>query len=212
MKNALLIVTILFAAIMSTACINNFAVQELNNKAAEYLAKGDYDSAIGRLEASLDIDPTIFETNYNLGVAYINAEKYDKAVEVLAKAASMKPEQSDTYYSLAVAQYNAAEDILAGNKDDNEHDAEEIITEASTADATAPKEVSAEDKQKAADLYSRAIVSLEKYLTFTDISQDSKASAESQLTSLKLKFADLEKQLPEQKSVSGENNQATEEG
>ena len=78
MKNALLIVTVLFAAIMSTACINNFAVQELNNKAQEYIAKGDYDAAIGRLEASIDIDPTIFETNYNLGIAAISAEKYEK--------------------------------------------------------------------------------------------------------------------------------------
>ena len=205
MKNALLIVTILFAAIMSTACINNFAVQELNNKAAEYLAKGDYDSAIGRLEASLDIDPTIFETNYNLGVAYINAEKYDEAVEVLEKAASIKPEQADIYYSLAVAQYNSAEDILAGKTDDDEEDAEEVLTEASTTNVSAPKEITTEDKQEAAKLYISSIASLEKYLTFTNISQDSKASAESQLSSVKLKLADLEKQLPKQEKQTSEN-------
>ena len=205
MKNALLIVTILFAAIMSTACINNFAVQELNNKAAEYLAKGDYDSAIGRLEASLDIDPTIFETNYNLGVAYINAEKYDEAVEVLEKAASIKPEQADIYYSLAVAQYNSAEDILAGKTDDDEEDAEEVLTEASTTNVSAPKEITTEDKQEAAKLYTSSIASLEKYLTFTNISQDSKASAESQLSSVKLKLADLEKQLPKQEKQTSEN-------
>ncbi len=205
MKNALLIVTILFAAIMSTACINNFAVQELNNKAAEYLAKGDYDSAIGRLEASLDIDPTIFETNYNLGVAYINAEKYDEAVDVLEKAASIKPEQADIYYSLAVAQYNSAEDILAGKTDDDEEDAEEVLTEASTTNVSAPKEITTEDKQEAAKLYTSSIASLEKYLTFTNISQDSKASAESQLSSVKLKLADLEKQLPKQEKQTSEN-------
>ena len=205
MKNALLIVTILFAAIMSTACINNFAVQELNNKAAEYLAKGDYDSAIGRLEASLDIDPTIFETNYNLGVAYINAEKYDEAVDVLEKAASIKPEQADIYYSLAVAQYNSAEDILAGKTDDDEEDAEEVLTEASTTNVSAPKEITTEDKQEAAKLYISSIASLEKYLTFTNISQDSKASAESQLSSVKLKLADLEKQLPKQEKQTSEN-------
>ena len=160
MKNALLIVTVLFAAIMSTACINNFAVQELNNKAAEYLSKGDYDSAIGRLETSLDIDPTIFETNYNLGVAYINAEKYEKAVEVLNKASSIKPEQSDIYYSLAVAQYNAAEDILEGKNeeiDDDEADEQPLVQD---GQMSAKKEISIEDKQEAAKLYSDAIKSL----------------------------------------------------
>ncbi len=196
MKNALLIVTVLFAAIMSTACINNFAVQELNNKAAEYLSKGDYDSAIGRLEASLDIDPTIFETNYNLGVAYINAEKYEKAVEVLNTASSIKPEQSDIYYSLAVAQYNAAEDILEGkNEDIDEDDADEQPV-VQNGQEGAKKEISVEDKQEAAELYSDSIKSLEKYLTFTDISADSKNSAESQLTTVQNKLSELQKQLP----------------
>ncbi len=204
MRNALLIVTILFAAIMSTACINNFAVQELNNKAAEYMAKGDYDSAIGRLEASLDIDPTIFETNYNLGVAYINAEKYDEAVSVLEKAASMKPEQSDIYYSLAVAQYNSAEDIMSGKDDEDMDEADKEET-----DNDKPKEISLEDKQKAAALYSNAIQSLEKYLTFKDISQDSKLSAETQLGSVKNKLEELTKQLPKQ-AADTETQQAEE--
>ena len=102
MRNALLIVSVLLVAIMSTACINNFAVQELNNKAAEYMAKGDYAAAIGRLEASLDIEPGIFETNYNLGVASISAEDYEKAVGALTKAVSIKSDVSDAYFSLAV--------------------------------------------------------------------------------------------------------------
>ncbi len=211
MKNALLIVTILFAAIMSTACINNFAVQELNNKAAEYMEKGDYNSAIGRLEASLDIDPTIFETNYNLGVAYINAEKYDEAAEVLENAAAIKPEQPDVYYSLAVAQYNYAEDILSGKTEDDEEDADEIITEASTTNILAPKEISLEDKQKAAKLYESGIASLEKYLTFSDISPDSRESALTQLHSVKTKLADLKKQIPEEVKESVEEN-PTKEG
>jgi len=41
MKKALMIVTFLAVAVISTACINNIAVQELNNKAAEYMQKGD---------------------------------------------------------------------------------------------------------------------------------------------------------------------------
>ena len=58
MKKALMIASVLFIAVVSTACINNMAVQELNNKAAEYMQKGDYESAMNRLQASLDLDST----------------------------------------------------------------------------------------------------------------------------------------------------------
>ncbi len=185
MKNALLIVTILFAAIMSTACINNFAVQELNNKAQEYLAKGDYSAAIGRLEASIDIDPTIFETHYNLGIACINAEEYEKAVDALKKAAEIKPNDEDVYYSLAVAEYNYAEEVLEGEKDDN------------SEDKAKTEPVSVDDMQKAADLYSDAVVTLEKYLTF-EVDDENKSAATSQLESIKSKLADLQPKLPKQ--------------
>jgi len=89
MKRAMLIVTILFIAVISTACINNFAVQELNNKAKTFMDQGDYDSAINRLQSSIDLDGTIYETHYNLGVAYIKAENYPKAVESLQKSISL---------------------------------------------------------------------------------------------------------------------------
>ena len=67
MKKVMLILAVLFIAVISTACINNFAVQELNNKAKTFMDQGDYDSAINRLQSSIDLDGTIFETHYNLG-------------------------------------------------------------------------------------------------------------------------------------------------
>ena len=76
MKKALLIASVLFIAVVSTACINNIAVQELNNKAAEYMQKGDYESAMNRLQASIDLDASMYETHYNLGIAALNAKKY----------------------------------------------------------------------------------------------------------------------------------------
>ena len=103
MKRIILLVTVLFITVVSTACVNNLAIQELNNKAQEYMEKGDPDSAICRLEASLDLDDSVFETRYNLGIAYLNAKKFDKAVETLRKATELNPDFVDTYYSLAVA-------------------------------------------------------------------------------------------------------------
>ena len=74
MKKALLLVSILFISVISTACINNFAVQELNNKAKGFMDKGDYQAAIERLKSSIDLDGSVFETRYNLAVAYTKAE------------------------------------------------------------------------------------------------------------------------------------------
>ena len=114
MKKALLIVSILFLSVVSTACINNFAVQELNTKAKAYLDAGDYQEAIERLKSSLDLDGTIFETHYNLAVAYTQAEDYANAIEAYKNAIKINPEFADAYYSLAVAQGNLAVDLETG--------------------------------------------------------------------------------------------------
>ena len=115
MKKALLLVSILFVSVVSTACINNFAVQELNTKAKLYLDEGNYQDAIERLKSSIDLDNTIFETHYNLAVAYTQAEDYINAIEEYKKAIKLDASVPDTYYSLAVAQGNLAGDLKNGN-------------------------------------------------------------------------------------------------
>lgn len=149
MKKALMIASILFIAVVSTACINNMAVQELNNKAAEYMQKGDYESAMNRLQASLDLDATMYETYYNLGVAAINAKKYEKAIEALEGGIKIKPDFADFYYSLGLAQSELAEEILEPVKKEDEKDIEPP---------------SDEDKIKAAELKRYSVENLTKYL------------------------------------------------
>ena len=112
MKKALLIASVLFVAVISTACINNIAVQELNNKAAEFMQKGDFESAINRLEASIDLDSTMFETYYNLGIAATNAKNYPKAIEAFENGLKIKSDYSNFYYSLAIAQTEYADSLL----------------------------------------------------------------------------------------------------
>lgn len=114
MKKALLLVSILFVSVISTACINNFAVQELNSKAKVYLEEGDYNAAIERLKSSIDLDDTIFETHYNLAVAYTQAEDYANAMDAYKKAINIDSNVPDSYYSLAVAEENLAVDLLNG--------------------------------------------------------------------------------------------------
>lgn len=146
-----MIASVLFIAVVSTACINNMAVQELNNKAAEYMQKGDYESAMNRLQASLDLDSTMYETYYNLGVAAINANKYEKAIEALEGGIKIKPDYADFYYSLGLAQTSLADEILENSEkelSEGEKNAEIVNTEPK-------KELSDEDKAKVADLKNR---------------------------------------------------------
>lgn len=153
MKKALLIASVLFIAVISTACINNIAVQELNNKAAEYMQKGDYEAAVNRLQASLDLDSTMYETYYNLGIAATNAKKYDVAIDALENGIKVKSDFANFYYSLAVAQAELAEELVE-NEDDSK------------------KEISEENKTKSAELKVSAISNAQKYLELAPQAED----------------------------------------
>lgn len=134
MKKAFLLATILFISVISTACINNFAVQELNNKAQDFMEKGDYASAIERLKSSVDLDGSIFETQYNLAVAYTKAEDYANAIKTYNDAIKLNPDFPDAYYSLAVCEENLAKDIIAGNVKVNDDDSIEKVEKSEDED------------------------------------------------------------------------------
>lgn len=113
MKKALLLVSILAISVVTTACINKFAVQELNNKATTYMEQGNYTEAIERLKSSIDLDESVFESHYNLAVAYTKSEDYINAFNSYKKAVELNPEFADTYYSLAVTEENLVSDLKA---------------------------------------------------------------------------------------------------
>lgn len=194
MKKAFLLVIILFVSVISTACINNLAVQELNNKAKAYLDKGDFENAISRLKSSIDLDNTIFETHYNLGIAYTQAESYPEAIKTFQDALKLKPDFADTYYSLAVAQENYAKGIIDGSlkengtKIDNEKSAE--------AEPQQKKELTKEEKKQVVQLFNDSIASYQKYLENGKEIQD-KQEIEEKIVYLKVQ---LEKYSSENKS------------
>ncbi len=175
MKKVFLIASILFVAVASTACINNLAVQDLNNKAQVFMEKGDYTQAIERLKSSIDLDPSIFETHYNLAVAYTKAEDYVNAVEEYKKAIQIKPNVADTYYSLATAENNLAIDMEQGNVRMNEVDSSLYSPKADDEDETSEK-VKLTDKEKefVAELYDSAVKNYEKYLELNPNAKDKK--------------------------------------
>ncbi|GBF23666.1 hypothetical protein tpqmel_1070, partial [Candidatus Gastranaerophilus sp. (ex Termes propinquus)] len=112
MKKLFLLFTILFVGVLCTACVNNLAVQELNDKAKTYLDSGNIQAAICRLQSSVDLDGNVYESRYNLAVAYIANDEFKKAEEQLLVAATIKPKAANTYYSLGVAQEGQAYDII----------------------------------------------------------------------------------------------------
>ena len=169
MKKAIMIAMVLAVAVISTACINNIAVQELNNKASEYMQKGDYESAMSRLQASLDLDATIYETYYNLGIAAINANKYDIALDAINKGIKIKPDFANFYYALGLAQSGKADDIIDGI---------DIVQSKSTPaveeEETPSKniELTPADKQRAVEYKRTAAETLTKYIQMKPNAED----------------------------------------
>ncbi len=159
MHKSLLIFGIMFIMLFCTACVNRFAVQELNNNAKELLAAGKIDAAIARLESSIDLDESVYETHYNLAVAYIQAKEYDKALKSLEKVKELNPEFADLYHSIAVVNEELAYKIISGedkkkevSDKDNEEEQEEV-------------KLSDDDKVKICEYLSNAVDNYNKYLT-----------------------------------------------
>lgn len=183
MKKAFFLASILLISVISTACINNFAVQELNNKAKEFMDKGDYISAIERLKSSVDLDGTVFETRYNLAVAYTNAEDYANAVNAYSEAIKLKPDFADAYYSLAVCEENIAKDILSGNVKVCEDGSLEKVSERD--DDFKPDK----DAEAAAAEYIKNSIS--DYRTYVEKTSDSSDETANKIQELELLLSEL---------------------
>lgn len=152
MKKALLIASVLFIAVISTACINNIAVQELNNKALAYMEKGDYETAMNRLQSSLELDSSLYETYYNLGIAATKAQKYDVAIEAFENGLKTNPNYANFYYSLAVAQAEYYEYLLESEDKDKDKNVKEDKDEEFKIDKDDLKNSSIENANKYLEL------------------------------------------------------------
>ncbi len=179
MRKVVLIASVLFAAVFSTACINNFAVQDLNNKAKMYAQKGDYVQAIERLKSSIDLDSSVVETHYNLAVAYTEIEDYINAVEEYKKVIQMKPDMAEAYYSLGTALNNLAVDMIQGNVRLSEEDGKLYSPKKEEIEVDEDKLTQAE-KDMIDELYTSSIENFNKYLELNPSSTD-KQDVEAQI-------------------------------
>lgn len=180
MRKLTLFLAVLFVSVLCSACINNIAIQELNNKAQEFMQKGDFESAISRLESSVDLDGTVFETRYNLAVAYISAQEFKKAQEQLNEAIKIKPDFADSYYSLAVAQESEALKVLEDDENDDTSVEVEVVSD---DEFSKLKNISEQDANFLVNMLSNAISSYKKYLELKPDTND-RADIETQISYL----------------------------
>ena len=172
MKKAFLLASILFISVISTACINNFAVQELNNKAKDFMDKGDYVSAIERLKSSVDLDGSVFETQYNLAVAYTKAEDYANAVKTYNDAVKLKPDFADLYYSRAVCEENLAKDIISQDIIVNDDGSFEKFEQENEDNEVKSNVLSDKSKEVLTELINNAVSDYNLYLEKSSSAQD----------------------------------------
>lgn len=194
MKKALLLIVILSISIISTACINNLAVQELNTKAKTFMDNGDIENAISRLKSSVDLDPTIFESHYNLAVAYTRAENYSDAIESYKKAIELKPDFADSYYSLAVCEENLAGDIKSGEISVNEDGTLKKLLESELEEIQALKQenkfkISKESETKIVELLEDSVKNFKTYVEMNPTGDDVE-DANNEINSIEEKLKD----------------------
>ena len=193
MKKLCLLFTILFVSVLCTACINNFAVQELNGKAKELLESGNTEAAICRLQSSVDLDGNIFESRYNLAVAYIANEEYQKAEDQLLVAIKIKENNPNSYYSLGIAREGLAEGII--NKKPEKKEVEvEASQEGEEVIISEKRKLSSDDMNEIISKMSQAAEAYEQYLTLKPDAED-KAEVNVQIETLKKSIADYQQKL-----------------
>lgn len=172
MKRVLLVAGVLFISVISTACINNLAVQELNTKAKALIESGDYGEAVGRLKASIDLDASAYESYYNLAVAYTKLDNYKDAVDNYKKVIELKPDFADAYYSMAVCEENLITDIEDGYLYVDEEGA---LVKVEDRDSSKKRKLGEKDVACVAQLVYDALQNYDKYLSLSPEAEDKDA-------------------------------------
>lgn len=71
--------------------------------------QGDWQKAIGFLEAGRQLRPNDYSIVQGLGVAYGNLGNLEKAIEYFSKAVELNPNDADAWFNLGSAYYNAGQ-------------------------------------------------------------------------------------------------------
>ena len=75
-------------------------VQLLNEWSMVYMARGDNDGALQKINQSLELDPKFYSTHLLLGNFYASQGKLDEAAAAYQKAVELNPEDAEAYSTL----------------------------------------------------------------------------------------------------------------
>ena len=92
--------SIFFISLLCLGLIFGCGGDSWTKKGKEFLAAGDYQSAIWYFQQAIDAKPTNAEAHYQLGLAYRNLEQHDNAIESFKTAAKLAPERLDVQLTL----------------------------------------------------------------------------------------------------------------
>jgi tetratricopeptide (TPR) repeat protein len=98
--------------LLATAASSPKAVAMLSDLGTYYYSQGQFDSAIAKYQAAVQLQPENAELHHNLGNAYERKGSYAEAAAELRKAIGLKPAYAEAHMSLGLALYEAGD--LAG--------------------------------------------------------------------------------------------------
>lgn len=184
MKKTLLISIV--SGLLTAGCIDNSAIQKLNDSAQMYLNQSQPSKAVCRLEASKELNPNLYETRYNLGVAYIEMKDYKNAIAELNDAIKIKSDNPNVYYTLGVAYDSLGFEILDKNKTEDLYLTDEDVK-------NKPQQISEEEKNEGISYLSSAIEYYQKYLEKNPTAED-KSEVENQIEVVNTKISEYQKE------------------
>ena len=117
------------------------SLQDQYDEAMFEFSKGDYDNAIGKLQAVLEQEPAHFDAQLALGMAYYRKGDYAAAIAAGHKAEQLKPNEQLVHTNLSLFY------MKAGDKKTAEHHGLQARIASWKADKSKPGEKPAGDPE-----------------------------------------------------------------
>ena len=98
-NSIVVIICLLFLAVN----IHAQSTESLMSTGNSLLANGAYDQAVSKFRKVIARDPSNFEAQFNLAIAYLNTERFSNAITEFRKAVNINPRSAEAWSNMAYA-------------------------------------------------------------------------------------------------------------